>query len=464
MKGQARAEWAVQQGVLLVAAALVLYPLGWLLYASFTPQGRWSVGAYRVLAADPQLFRSFLNTVGVATGATGLALVFGVPLACLAARTDLPLRKTVSLVALVPLITPPFIGGLAWALLGAPRTGMLNAVARWLGAPAPWVNAYSLAGVVFTLGIYLSPYVFVLTSAVLAAMDPTLEEAAAVSGSRPGHMVSRILLPLAIPGIAGAGLIAFLDAAEQFAIPAILGRPANVFVLPTEIYRLMSRVPADVSQAAAASVLLIGLTGATVVLQQHVIGRRSYVTVTGKGFRQRRIPLGRWRTAAVGFVWVYLLLTVGLPLFALLVSSVLRGGVVAVTRNALTLQNYLYIFSEYPAGPRSLVNGLLIASGGATVALVLATVGAYACTRHPSLFSRITRGILVLPLALPGIVIATGLLMAYIRPPLVLYGTAWILMVSYITRFLPFGERAASASLLQIDGSLEEASAVGGAS
>jgi iron(III) transport system permease protein len=429
-----------------------------------TPAGRLSLSAYRILVSDPELYRALLNTLIMAVGSTALALACGVPLAILATRTDLPLGKTVSLIALIPLITPPFIGALAWAILGAPRTGILNVAGRWLGAPGPWLNTYSLGGVIFTLGIYLSPYVFVLTSAVLSAMDPALEEAALVSGSRPRELFWRILLPLAIPGIASAGLIAFLDAVEQFGIPAILGRPANIFVLTTEIYRLMSRTPPDVAQVGAVSVVLLGLTGATVVLQYRAIGRRGYVTVTGKGFRQRRIPLKRWRVPALVLVWTYLAVAVGLPLLALVVSSLLKGGVVALTRNTFTLGHYPYLFTEYPAGVRSFVNGFLIAGGGATVALALAAVGAYAATRYASALSRLSRFILVLPLALPGIVIGSGLLLAYIRPPLVLYGTAWILMVSYITRFLPFGERAASASLLQVDRSLEEASAVGGAS
>jgi iron(III) transport system permease protein len=199
-------------------------------------------------------------------------------------------------------------------------------------------------------------------------------------------------------------------------------------------------------------------------LQQFLVTRRSYVTVSGKGFRQKRFTLGLWRAPAYALVIAYALLAVVLPVLALLVNSLLDAGFVTLTGNAFSLQHYVYLWSEYPAAIRSLRNGTLYAALGATVALLLAAVGAYYIARYRTGFARFASMALALPLALPGIAIGTGLMLAYIRPPLVLYGTMWILIVSYITRFLPLGERAVAGALLQIDRSLEEASAVCGAS
>jgi iron(III) transport system permease protein len=459
-----RGERLAQQAIILFAAALVIYPIGWLLYASATPGGQFGLEAYVALFANPELFGVFLNSLWVAGFAALIALGLGVPLAFLAVKSDLQGRWLISLCAMVPLITPPFIGALAWAVLGAPQTGLLNLAGRWLGLTGPWLNIYSVGGMVFCLGIYMSPYVYVLTAGVLAAIDPALEEAAETSGSSPGGVFGSVVLPLAIPGIGAAALIAFLNAIEQFGIPAILGRPANVFLLPTEIYRLMGRMPPNLAQAAATAMLLMVLSAAAVALQQFLVTRRSYVTVSGKGFRQKRFTLGLWRAPAYALVIAFALLAVVLPVLALLVNSLLDAGFVTLTGNAFSLQHYVYLWSEYPAAIRSLRNGTLYAALGATVALLLAAVGAYYIARYRTGFARFASMALALPLALPGIAIGTGLMLAYIRPPLVLYGTMWILIVSYITRFLPLGERAVAGALLQIDRSLEEASAVCGAS
>lgn len=457
------AEATFQRGLILLAAALVLYPVGHLIHASLTPGGKLGLAAYAEMFANEELLRVLLNSIWVALGAAVIALAFGVPLAFLAVRSDLQGRSVIALAALVPLITPPFIGGLAWTVLGAPRTGLLNLAGVMLGLDGPWLNIYSLGGMVFCLGIYMSPYVFVLTAAVLAAIDPALEEAAETSGSSTAGVFRSIVVPLAIPGIAAATLVAFLNAIEQFGIPAILGRPANVFVLPTEIYRLMNRMPPNLAQAAAAAVLLMLISAAAVLIQQYLVQRRSYVTVSGKGIRQKRLPLGTLRIPAYALVGAYLLLAVVLPVAALAINSFLAAGFVLLTENAFSFKHYVYLWAEYPAGPRSLANGALYSTIAATVALVLAAVGAYFIARNRNLFARFASVVLLLPLALPGIVIGTGLMLAYIKPPLVLYGTMWILVVSYITRFLPFAERAANASFQQIDSSLEEASAVCGA-
>ena len=458
-------EQLFQRAVIAFAAALVIYPVGWLLVASVTPGGRWAWSAYTELLANPEFLRVALHSVGVAIAATLIALGFGLPLAFLAARSDLRWRSLISLCAMVPLITPPFIGGLAWTVLGASQTGLLNLAGKWiLGLDGPWLNIYSLGGMTFCLGIYMSPYVFVLTAAVLAAIDPTLEEAAETSGSSSSRIVRTIVIPLAIPGIGAATLVSFLNSIEQFGIPAILGRPANVFLLPTEIYRLMNRMPPNIAQAAAAAVFLMVLSALALVLQQYLVTRRSYVTLTGKGFRAKRFALGGWRYAAYALVASYALLAVVLPVLALLTNSLLGNGFISLTDNTLSFRHYVYLWNEYPAGLRSLLNGAWYSAIGATVALVLGVVGAYYIARNRTFFARCAAATMALPLALPGIVIGTGLLLAYIKPPIVLYGTMWILIVSYITRFLPFAERTASSSFQQIDRSLEEASAVCGAS
>jgi len=454
----------LQRVLLAVTALLVLYPVGWILFVSLMPEGHLSLASYEHLFTEGSLIRSFVNSMGVATASSLIALVLGVPLAFLAVRTDLRYRRFISLFAMVPFITPAFIGGLAWVVLGAPRTGILNLAGKWLGLSEPWLNIYSLYGMIFALGIYMSPYVFVLTASVLSAIDPALEEAAAVSGSGPFSVIRSVVLPLATPGIAAAALLAFLNSVEQFGIPAILGRPANVFVLPTEIYSLMNRFPPDTSQASSAAMLLLVISAAAVSLQQNMISRRSYVTITGKGFRQRRFGLGKWRYAAYFFVGTYGFIAVGLPMLALLLSSFLVAGTVTLTGNSFSVQHYAYLFESYPATTRSLLNGFIYSAIGATVALVLAALSAYFIARYRTMLTWLMRTILMFPLVLPGIVIGTGLLLAYIRPPIVLYGTMWILVVSYITRFLPFAERASSAALQQIDRSLEEASVVCGAS
>lgn len=460
---QGTLESYIERAVFAVAAALVLYPLGWIAWMSVTPGGRLSLSPFLQLVTRGSLLWSFANTVGVASVASAIALFFGVPLAFIAVRTDLRWRRPVAIIAMVPFITPAFIGGLAWVELGAPRTGILNIAGEWLGFRGPWLNIYSLGGMIFALGIYMAPYVFVLTSTVLSAIDPTLEEAAAISGSKPFAVVRSVVIPLAIPGIAAGALLAFLNSAEDFGIPAILGRPADVFVLPTEVYSLMNQFPPATSQASAAAILLLILSGAAVTLQRYLTNSRSYVTITGKGFRQTPFHLGTWRYAVYAFVGAYAAVAVALPMLSLLLSSFLTAGTITLTGNSLTMQHYVYLFASYPATVRSLLNGFEYSLIGATIGIILATLSAYFISRHRTVLTRLLETVLIFPLAIPGIVIGTGLLLAYIRPPVILYGTLWILVVAYITRFLPLAERAGSSALQQIDRSLEEASVICGA-
>ena len=319
--------------LLALLGALIVLPVGVLVAGSFLSEPPralhfdWSgltLHNYRdVLLADR--FLPVLGaTIGTALAGTAGAAVLGAGLAWLAVRTDVPGRRALDAVALMPLFVPPLIGAFAWDILASPRSGILNIVLRAAGAPFT-LNIYSFAGIGFAYAIYYAPYVYLFVAAALRNMDATLEEAASMSGAGRLRVLGQITLPLIAPALLSSSLLVFVLLIELFAIPAVLGEPGNLHFISVRIWDLIGFTPPQVNQASALGVLLLALTVALVLLQHRAAAGRSFVTVSGKGRRARPVALGaaRWPLAALGFG--YLALVVILPYAALLFIALRRN-------------------------------------------------------------------------------------------------------------------------------------------
>lgn len=454
----------VQVVVVAVIILLVAYPLYWILAGSFRPGEQWGLGAYRAVLSDQATYRALANTLVYALAATILSVFISVPLAWVTTRTNTPLGRFWNLIAIVPFVAPPFVGALAWSVLAAPRTGFLNVAIEYISGFSKVINIYSSAGLIWVLALYSSPYVYLLTASALSSMDPALEEAAEVAGTTRVQILFKIVLPLIAPGLLAGALLAFINCLEQFGIPAIIGGPANIEVLTTTIYQHMSQFPPSYAEAAAVSILLMGVTIAAALAQRQIIRGRGYTTITGRGMRAKTVDLGRWRYLSVVLCASYLLVAVGLPFSALVLSSLLPGGIADPANLWPTAENYIFVLLRYPISIRALWNSVFLAALGATICVLLVSVASYLIVRSRARLAKALEFFILMPFAIPGIVFSVGLFWAYIRPPIALYGTIWILLVSYVTRFLPFTERAVSASLVQVDRSLEEAMGVCGGS
>ena len=459
--------------VTAATAALVIflvgYPLLMLVLGSFsaprpTESAVTSVRAYFALFQEIEVV---WNTVHVAVGSTALALLIGLSLAWILARTDVPFASTLEQFVIIPFYLSPLLGAIGWALLASPsQAGIVNAFfMKAFGLSSAPFNIYTASGIIWVSGIYFAPFCFLFATSALRSMDSSLEESARVSGSGNLGTAFRITFPLIMPAILGSTLLVFVLAVGQFGVPAVLGMPRGYDVLTTRIYALVAGFDPDYAVAAAMGLCLVAFSAVGIALQIRILGHRKFTTVTGKGYRPRVIETGLARYVLFACVVAYIAVAVVLPLGALIFASFLRYLTTTWTDAQFTTANYIYILFQYPTTQTAIWNTLLLAIGGATLTLCLCFLVAWQIVRLRTVWTRLLEFLVMVPVAIPGIVFSLGLLWAWIAVPFVpIYGTIWILLVCYVTIFIPYGVRSISASLAQIDASLEECALVCGAS
>jgi iron(III) transport system permease protein len=453
--------------VLAGAAALVAYlalvPLGYLLARTFLAGGEPTLAAFRDAYRGFGLGELLGNSLLFAAGSTVVAVTVGTVLAYLVERTDVPLRTSLYVGALVPLLIPGILYTIAWIFLASPRSGILNVTLEPLLGPATF-DVFSLGGMVLVEGLHLSPLVFLLMVAAFRSMDPALEESAAVSSARPLAVLCRVTLPLLRPALLAAGFIVLIRAIEGFEVPALLGMPGGVWVFTSRIWQAFGEHPTDYAEGGAHAVLLLAITAALALLLARLSRGRRYETVTGRDYRPRRVELGRWRLPVLGIALAYFAVAVALPLGVLLyVSTQPFYRRPSVDRlGASTLENYAAVLSD-ESTLRAFRNSLLLAVGTATAVVLVMAVVAWIVVRTRVPGRRLLDVVVFLPLAVPGLVLGVAILFVYLRLPIGVYGTLWILFIAYFTRFMPYGMRFAVSSLQQVGAELEEAAHASGA-
>lgn len=464
-------EKAMQAGVAALVVFLVLHPVFWIFEVSFRTSifdRAYTLHWYREVFATrlDETVALLGQTLLFAGGSTALALLLGIAAALLVARTDLPGRGAFSVLFMGTFFLSPMITAVAWSLLASPRIGFYNAALRWLlgidGQTGP-LDIFSLGGMIWTAGLYFSPYVFLFVAAALRSVDPTLEEASRIAGAGTPKTLLFVTLPLVKPAILAAGLLSLVLAFGQFGIPAILGIPARLYVLTTAIYAGMSSYPTAREHAAVLSVVLLVAAFAAIAAQRRALGGRSFATVTARGFRLPFVALGAWRWPAAILAWAVLLLTAVTPLLALAYASFTTRWTTRLDIDLLTLRNYVRLTASEPNAWAAVGNSMLLSFLGATLALALAVLVSLTVLKRKDRLARILDYVAMLPVSMPGMVFAVGLLAAYIRPPIVLYGTPYIILLAYVTLFIPVGMRSATAALAQLDPVLEEAAQMSGA-
>ncbi len=451
--------------VVAVLAILILYPAAILFAESFTARsGGFTLDWYFEAYTKPRNFEAIKNTLVISSGTAIFSTIFGTLMAWAVVRTNMPFRGIIESASLVPFISTPFIGALAWIMLLSPQTGLINQV--WmnvLGFENPLASIYGLGGIVMVEALYEMPYVFLIVSGALRSMDPTVEEASFSAGAGLTRTTLKVTLPLVLPAILGGGLLVFVLAAEQFGVPAVLGTPARIRVLTTSIWDTQAIYPPKYGLGSALSVTLLLITMIGLWLQRRMLAARSYTTIGGKGARPRRIDLGPLRWVVFGMCFLYLVMAVILPYATILLSSLRTLWTEYLSWDQITLQNYYWILFEYPTTQRALFNSLMLAIVGATVTIIFCAVISFLSLRTNVPGRKALDYLAMLPMAFPGIVLAVALLHVWITPPIVLYGTIWILFIAYLTRYLPYGVRSTSATLVQIHPELEESSLSSGA-
>jgi iron(III) transport system permease protein len=445
---------------------LVLLPLGWLGWYSVTDaNGALSLANFTRLATNPTFVGPYLTALGIAASVAAGASVSAIPLAWLVARTDLPLRGAIRALVTASFVTPPFLGAIAWEILAAPNSGILNQWYRAIFGLDPYehlFDIYTAEGLVFVMACYSFPYIFVLLTNALDNIPAELEEASAILGGTRPATLRRVTLPMVLPALLAGALVAFLQALTQFGTPAILALPAGFHVITTKIWALF-QYPPDPHLAAAAALPLLLLTILLLQGRQWLLGRRNYAVIGGKTGAPRRIGLGIWRWPALAFALAVLALPILLPYAALIKTAIVRTPSDPLTLDTLTLHNIRFVFLEFSQTRLALWNTVLLGVIAATGGTFLALTVSYVTQRGLVTGHRFLGFLATAPIAIPGIVLGVGLFLSYTRPPLVLYGTLWILLLAFLTIELPAGYQQLQAAFRGLHPELEEAGRIFGA-
>jgi iron(III) transport system permease protein len=461
------AQTAIVGAVLIVLGYLTITPLFFLLRRTFTGDDGFSLDGFRS-AYEPGSGAGDLmvNSLIFAAGSSLIALTAGTVLAYFMVRTDAPLKPLFFAASLGPLIIPGSLYAVSWIFLADENVGLLNEALAVPILGRPVFDVFGLAGMIWVQGLHDAPIAFLLMQAVLRGMDPSLEESAWMSGASTRQTLRLVTLPLMRPGIVAVVLVIFVSALEGFEIPALLGLQKGIFLFTSGIYYTLKTFPPDYEAAGAYSLTLLVVAAIGVLLSQWLLrDARSYQTITGKAFRPRQVALERWRKWVAAGIVFYFTLAVLLPVLVLLWGSLLpfyqAPSIDAV--DELTLENYRYVLT-LPKFGTAARNSLLLGVGAATVTMFITAVAAWVVVRTRARARPLVDLLVFAPLVIPGLVLGVSLLFVYLRVPLPIYGTLLILLIAYVTKYLPYGMRYSTTALTQTSRELEESAIVSGAS
>jgi len=442
---------------------LMLLPLGAIFTTSAYTEKGLSLGNYVEVFTDPAYLKAIWNSLIISFWVGVIAVAVGSLLGWLVTRTDLPFKRAVRALVMASFVTPPFLGAFAWMLLAGPNAGLLN---NWyrsaFGSETALVNIFTIEGLIFVMALYSFPYVFSMIANVCELISSDLEDAANILGANKWKIALTITLPLTAPALIGGFIVAFLHSLSLFGAPAILGLPAGIHTITTQIWAFF-QYPPRLDLAAAFSVPLLIATVGLIALQKKLLGRRGYSTVGGKGGQKRLLKLGYLRWPAFLLVAAILSLSVFLPYGILLKAALSKAWAMPLTADNFTLGNFSFTFFEYSDTRNAIVNTFKLGILTATAGTLLATLLAYITNRQLLRGARYLSFFVLAPLVIPGIVLAVGLFIAYTRPPIVLYGTIWIMFVAFLTKEMPIGFSQTESTFKTIHPELEDATRIIGA-
>ncbi len=449
---------------------LVIYPVVFVLFGSFSTarpgrEGEFTLQNYVTAFTDVKTMYLMINTLVFAFGSATFAVVVATFLSIVAVRTNTPLRGILVMVPFLPLILPGMVDNLAWIYLFSPRTGLLNVMLmdffRLESAP---FNIYSMVGMVWSMGMSLIPSSFLVVSAAMRTMDPSLEDAARVSGSGIFQTFQRVTLPLTIPAIFSIWLLQFIHSVSGFETPSMIGSPAKIDVFMASIYQSMVwTLPPEYGLATARATIILVITMLLVYIYRKVTRRtEKYQIITGKGYRPNVIDLGRWKYVGFSTIVLYVVIHIGLLFSTVILLSLQPFWNPRDLFSKMTLKNFEVVLT-YRNITNGFVNSVTSSFGGATLAVIVATFVAYVAHKTRMKGRGYVEAIGMLPISIPGLVLGVGLLWAFLTLPLGIWGTPIVIILAFLLRYLPFGIRTVSGSVIQIHRELEEASKVAGA-
>ncbi len=463
-------------GILVLLTFLVIYPLLMLVFGALSDSnpvidgfGKFKPSPKHFLEVlgNENVHLAFFNALAACGGGTILAVVIGLAFSWIVVRTNTPFKGFIAAASMVPLFVPPLVAGVAWGILGSPKTGLLNSALKWMNIDFRF-DFYSMSGLIIVFGMYYAPYVYMFTASALRNMDPSLEEASEVAGASAFTTIFTVTFPLIAPAILAGSLLSFVVMLGIYGVPAALGAPANINVLTTYIFKLTAWSPPLYNTAAAVAILLMVVTAILVWAQQRILSGRSFATVAGKAFRPRSLNLGKWRWFTFGLAMTYLMIVVVLPTLALVIAAFRKFLFIKDFDALFDMRQYSWVhFNSVFDNPLTMLSiwntlkvGVITALIGGTLAFAIG----YTVFRTQVAGRKSIDLLSTLPVAIPGLVVGVAYLWAWIGLPGGLYGTIWILALAFVARFIPDTVKALSTSFLQIHRELEEAAWICGRS
>jgi iron(III) transport system permease protein len=451
--------WIVLIGVLLF---LVAFPLAKLFIVSFEEQrtGAFTLANYAFAYGRERYINALVNSLLLGLASATLAVILAVPMAWAVSRTDMPGKGLTWATVLGAFILPPYLSAIGWILLAGPNSGIVNLYWRALtGSEAPLFNIFSFEGITLVIALNSFPLVFIFVKAALDLVSSEMEDAANILGAGTWTAMRRISIPLVLPAILGGFILVFLEAISLFGVPAILGIPARLNVVTTQLWQFFEW-PVRVEVAAAYAMPLLMITAGLIAVQKLVLARKGFVSQTGKGGERRPIQLGPWRWVLFAWCAGVGLLAVAMPLFVLVQASFAKAWGRGFALDNLTLANYRLLIFEHEMAMQSVWNTVWFSAAAASLAVVLALLIAYIVNRRLVRFGDALAFVAMAPFVIPGIVMAIGFYAAYAAPPLALYGTAALIILAFAARFLPIAYANSAAAIRAVHPEMEEAARI----
>ena len=417
-------------GAALALVVLVALPLAFLVAGSVTSEGGVTLAHFRDALSSQLYVQALRNSLVLGTATAVASVAVGLPLAWAVSRTNVPAKRFIHLTAIVSYLTPPFLTAIAFVNLFSPRAGLINRFFRdVLGMPALAFDVFSMAGLILVTVPHTFPFVYLLAASALETVDSSMEESAQILGAGRLRTALAVTGPLVAPAVLSGALVAFVNAIALFGSQAIVGLPGRVFTLPTRIYALFD-YPPQYGLASALSLIFVALTVAALYLQRGYLARRSYVTLGGKGSRPRLVDLGSARWGVLAFCVAVFIVAVAAPYLTLLAVSISKSWGLQFWQN-LTLQHYRFVLLEYDVTRRAILNSLILASATATLAVLIGSFVGWLDLRTALRGRKLLDYASLVPLGLPGIVVAVALIQFWLRVPLPIYGTLLIILLAY---------------------------------
>ncbi len=452
-------------GVLVIVVAV---PMLLIFFNAFWVDGHFNVADVLKVLRQRETYKALLNSLFLSAGVTVTGTIVGTFFAWLVTRTDLPFKKTMKLLFLVPFMLPAFIGALAWKMLLSPRAGYINRFfIDVLGFDGPIFDIYTYAGIILVETMYLFPFVFIQVSGALERMDPTLEESARISGADLMTITRRITIPLVMPSILSGSLLIMLYSMAHFGTVAVLGIETGIYNIPTLIYEKIHQSAGSFDSIRAATVLatVLVLAAALILwLQNRILRKGRYQIIAGKSFRPTELKLRAWRVPLFLFCLAYIVFTIVLPTVTIFLVGGLKTYGLPFTAANLTLANYRHILFEWDLTRDAIWNSISLGLSAALITMFAGVIISYVIVKMKVRGRGLLEFLGMLPFSVPGSVIALGVILAWSgKFGINLYNTVWIILLAYIARYMAFSLKANSAALEQVHDSLVEAARASGA-